>query len=575
MNSLPALGVQIVWHSVLYGLAGRLRHPHAGVSGKQMWRSLNLYYHALGGDLGSAIDRTSLNRSSDSVQLKTHRGLDLQAWSESGTLHLPHRINRFSSADLNRELYYWLTAYLAAGEALPGSENLAPGVRHLAQGVAASASVLRQFPTLEPRYRRLCAEELNQRRSAVPDSGSTNPSKILESAFRHALGSERPLNNAYLADLIRRARNREPVEPCPEWNSQIVPFLPVPLWSFKSPATPGIRIPWLRRRLKPSADGSIKELRDPAFDPTHETPPLAGRPARDLSTYPEWDCFENAYKPDWCRVTERTPNPGSHAAADAGFEELASRVRRRYALIQPEAQWHRNLESGAELDIDAYVAAYSDAKGCGRGDYRCYRESRQRFRDLSVAVLLDASRSTDAWIGDSRVIDVAKQSVAVLSHVLDSSADQFALYGFSSDSRLRVRCERIKDFDEPYDATARNRLLSMQPANYTRMGAAIRHVGSKLAQRMTQKRLLLVLGDGRPHDPTDRYEGRYAMEDTKRAIRELRRRHIHCFGLTVDSQGRSYVRDLFGPGGYAVYSRLESLPDALPHLYVQLTGLSN
>ena len=92
------------------------------------------------------------------------------------------------------------------------------------------------------------------------------------------------------------------------------------------------------------------------------------------------------------------------------------------------------------------------------------------------------------------------------------------------------------------------------------MGAAIRHVGGRLRERARARKLMLVITDGRPHDPTDRYEGRYALEDTRRALQEIRVRGVQCFGLTIDRRGRAWSPHLFGSGHYVVFSHLDALP---------------
>ena len=192
---------------------------------------------------------------------------------------------------------------------------------------------------------------------------------------------------------------------------------------------------------------------------------------------------------------------------------------------------------------------------------------------MSVIVLMDASRSTEAWVDKFRVIDIAKQSLAVLAEVLDATGDEFALYSFSSDSRIRVRCDRIKTFEQSYDDAVLRSLLEVKPQNYTRLGPVVRHLGAKLHGRSSRQKLLLILSDGKPHDPTDRYEGRYALEDTRKALMEQRARNVECFGLTIDQQGPRYLNHLFGTGHYAVFSHLHSLPDLLPNLYARLTDL--
>lgn len=102
------------------------------------------------------------------------------------------------------------------------------------------------------------------------------------------------------------------------------------------------------------------------------------------------------------------------------------------------------------------------------------------------------------------------------------------------------------------------------------MGAAIRHVVTHLAERPNRHRLLLLLTDGKPND-LDHYEGRYGLEDTRRAIREARRAGLAVFGITVDRKARDYFPYLFGRGAYAIVGRLSRLPHALPALYRQIT----
>ena len=570
-------GLAVIWHNTLFGLAGRLRHPQFAVSGKSLWQGLNLYYHALGGDLGRRVDSTSHRASSGSVELSTHRGVDLQAWSEPGRLHLPRRINRFPTRDLNRELYFWLAAFLAMDEPCEGAESLPPGVLHLLQGIATTERLLNTYPSLQERYRRLCSHELEQRRTAFPDpdAKSRNPSLVLEIAIRHALGSGAPCRNESLSEMIQRARNGSPISPSSQWLGRTVPFLPVPLWAYRGVDSPGFRLPWFRSSRKPKPSEPPKSISKSEFDPEFVPEPSEGLPAiADNYVYPEWDFHTQSYKHNWCRLMEQEPKGGYRAELDPLFTELVHRVHRRFALVRQETQWIRHLESGAELDVDAYVSSFGDRKGCGQYNAGFYREKFHQYRNLSVVVLMDASRSTEAWVGKHRVIDIAKQSLAVLAQVLYLAADDFALYSFSSDSRLRVRVDRIKTFDDSYDKRTQRNLLEVKPANYTRIGPAIRHVGARLQARSTPQKLLLILSDGKPHDPTDRYEGKYALEDTRRALIELRNKNIQCFGLTIDQKGERYLGHLFGPGHYAVYSHLHSLPEILPRLYARLTDLT-
>jgi len=104
---------------------------------------------------------------------------------------------------------------------------------------------------------------------------------------------------------------------------------------------------------------------------------------------------------------------------------------------------------------------------------------------------------------------------------------------------------------------------------YTRIGAAVRHVAAQLDTRPERHRLLLLLSDGKPND-LDHYEGRYAVEDSRKAVQEARGRGLAVFAVTVDRRAEHYLPRIFGRGGYAIVGHLGRLPDALPAIYRQL-----
>lgn len=115
------------------------------------------------------------------------------------------------------------------------------------------------------------------------------------------------------------------------------------------------------------------------------------------------------------------------------------------------------------------------------------------------------------------------------------------------------------------------RIRALEPGRYTRMGPAIRHCTALLAERPQRHRLLLVISDGKPND-TDYYEGRYAIEDARRAILDARQQEVRVFGITVDRDAQAYVPRLFGRGSWAMVNRPEHLPQALPAIYRKITG---
>lgn len=564
-----------MWYGINIGLAGRLRHARAAVSLPEFERGLELHYHSLGGTLARHVVGDAGQQRAAFKAAGASGALDLMAWLDDERVHLPRRLDRYPTPALNRELYFWLAAFLAEDRPLPGEQAWPLGVRHVLRGAATSARLSAKYPPLAERYRRLCAAELAQRTRALPnwDAPSTHPVRVLETSIRYTLGSTRPAPDAWLMQALDAVRlGALPTGTCPIRGDAFLPFLPVPLWGNPTGALFRLRFFLFKRRLRRRAQGERRPLGRPRFEPAHRPRVAPGMPAQGRFLYPEWRYDRRTYRPDWCAVSEQVPPGGArNAVFDESVTVLARQVRRQFEALRQQSGWNRRRDSGEELDLDAYVDSMSDARGCGRCDTRFYQQRTRRWRDLSVAVLMDASRSTEAWVGTHRVIEIERAAMLTLATALAAVGDDFGLYAFASESRAQVRCYRIKDFDEAYGDRARRRLLGLTPAYYTRMGAAIRHVGARLEQRASAQKLLLVLSDGRPNDPPDGYEGRYALEDTRRALLELRARGVYAFGLTIDERGREYLPHLFGPGRYAVLSQSHRLPRVLPTLYARLT----
>ena len=116
-----------------------------------------------------------------------------------------------------------------------------------------------------------------------------------------------------------------------------------------------------------------------------------------------------------------------------------------------------------------------------------------------------------------------------------------------------------------------SRIAALKPGFYTRLGAAMRHVSFRLGERPNARKLLLVITDGKPND-LDHYEGRFGIEDTRRAAMEARRRGQAVFCVAIDAQARFYLPHLFGPAGFAIVSRPEKLVAALPAIYRNIVG---
>ncbi len=289
-------------------------------------------------------------------------------------------------------------------------------------------------------------------------------------------------------------------------------------------------------------------------------------------SYPEWDYRRGRYLPDHCLVLHSRPPVPSEAGAwqpDAAAKRRIRQVRRRFEALRPRREILRRQLDGADLDMDALVSARCDLAANGRGSDAVYLQGRNTTRDLAVAVLFDASRSTESWIGGRQVMDIGREALLALSLGLGASGDEHALYAFSSLKRHRVFVQTLKRFDEQPGAAMLRRIGALRPGHYTRLGAAVRHVSQLLQKRAKMQKLLLVITDGKPND-LDHYEGRHGIEDTRRAIQDARLAGQAVFGITVDSKARDYFPYLFGRNGFSILSRPDRLTQALPLIFQHL-----
>jgi len=288
-------------------------------------------------------------------------------------------------------------------------------------------------------------------------------------------------------------------------------------------------------------------------------------------TYPEWHYRERRALPDHCAVIAAV-QPLAAADGwqpDATTRRRIRRVRRQFEALRPQRQLVRGQFDGSELDIDAVVRAIADQRAGGQGSDRVFMEQREQARDLAVSALIDVSLSTEAWLEDRRVIDLEKEALLVLAHGIAACGDPFSIHSFTSRRRDRVWVNTLKDWHETLGPLVEERIGALRPGAYTRMGAAIRHLTRLLAKRPQRHRLLLLLTDGKPND-TDYYEGRYAIEDTRRAVLDARQQGVRVFAVTIDSEARYYLQRIFGEGAYSIVARPLQLVTALPAIYRQL-----
>ena len=595
---------------------------------------LAVMFRALGGDRGVRIAPGGPSSSAHRLSLCQRLGIGVEridrAVLDGATLQLPLIFDLFPERADNHALYDWLTAYFAcAGEpwTVP-ADPFRADVDRLRRAAAITARVLERWPGLRPLYQRLCMQLCAVR----PRRRLPNDESAIEDAVLALLGaSEASADPARIAALLDpavplnlfRCRRR------------YRPFLPVPMWGEVVESQPDAqrhvdeeekgsgsagdeKRRHAKRRQQMQRDDPLilnrfekiiglaeminlnRSVEDDDADAArkaaddldeitvgqHERKAATRlkleldlapeavdiMPLTETCTYPEWDYKRRVYHPGHCRVIAETAAlEGEDWRPDEAARRRIHRVRRQFEALRPKRQILIAQPEGEELDLSAVVRSVADRRAGGPGSDCVYTTARTTERDLSVAVLIDVSLSTDSWIEDCRVLDVEKEALLALSVGLAACGDEYGIFTFTSRRRKAVWVRTVKEFDQQLHARTLRRIQALRPGHYTRMGAAVRHVARQLDQRPQRHRLLLILTDGKPND-SDHYEGRYAVEDTRMAIREAQREGIKVFGMTVDRSARDYFPYVFGPGAYTIFPHISRLPTALPAIYRQLTS---
>jgi nitric oxide reductase NorD protein len=335
--------------------------------------------------------------------------------------------------------------------------------------------------------------------------------------------------------------------------------------------------------------------------------------AREPKTfvYDEWDFRAGDYKPRWCVVKEKTLDEG-----DVGFyndslksyNSLVNHVKRQFELIMPESfRKTYRLIDGEDIDLNAALEAWADLRMNVPPDEKIYWRRNKIQRNVAVVFLLDMSASTAEAIDEGRhavddrdapddpveymvwlrrrreglvrrhykrIIDLEKESTALLIQALESIGDTYGIYGFSGYGRENVEFYVIKDIEEGFSEKIKRRIDKITPLHATRMGSAIRHATSKLEKQDATTKIMFLISDGRPQDRGYSREGvekEYAVHDTHMALMEAKRKDITPFCLTVDKAGHDYLKTMCGDMSYEVLGDIWALPERLPMLYRKLT----
>ncbi len=274
--------------------------------------------------------------------------------------------------------------------------------------------------------------------------------------------------------------------------------------------------------------------------------------------YPEWNTWTKRFMPDHVAVLERARD------ARVGESKTTSADLRKWFEEHTHRAMTNRLEDGSDLDVDQYVRHYLDLRTGAAAEPRVFRELLPRGRDVSTALLLDGSSSLGVHGG--RVFQLELACADALSRAMTQARERHGIFVFTGNTRHRVEVRCLKDFQDTRFVPPSG--LGLVTGGYTRLGAPLRHLTSRLLAQRSERRLLIVIGDGLISD--EGYEGRYAWADAAHAVEEANDAGVSVYYVGVGPTRVDPLPEVFGPRRSQRIRRVEELPRVLAHVHREL-----
>jgi len=271
--------------------------------------------------------------------------------------------------------------------------------------------------------------------------------------------------------------------------------------------------------------------------------------------YPEWNSWTKSFMRDHVAVLERD------RATRARSPEPVSVELRKWFEEHTQRAMKNRLEDGADLDVEQYVRHYIDLATGEAIEPRIFRDLLPTSRDVATALLLDGSSSLGVHGG--RIFKLELACADALSRAMTLARERHGIFVFTGNTRHRVEVTCLKDFeDRRFVPPGR---LGLVTGGYTRLGAPLRHLTSRLLAQHSERRLLIVIGDGLISD--EGYEGRYAWADVAHAVDEANEAGVSIYYVGVGPTRVDPLPEVFGPRRSQRIRRIDELPRVLAHVH--------
>lgn len=558
-------------------------------------KALRIFYHLLGGDKTKELyitDKRSILKKRRSLSEKVS-GVGKEfylPWQDEEALYLPPSISYFKDEKSNQLLYFWLIAMMSNIDV--NKENI------ISSNIKTTKYLLSKYEGFQDFYHN-CSDEIFEQYEElefIKELDENSSKSILEiqpfymwvyPALKmkktiENFEEDEPYRNKEQKDKTETLFMKKKVEKIDDKSKTdgLLVFLPEGLMSilervnvdrseddsfdenalFNAQDLDEITI----GRKKANLNARIK------MDLDIENDVIEEYPIKSNFSLDEWDYKKQKYLENFVNINPIFTKNIKAIKLPTRLKKITNQVQHELDLMQLDKIKRSNLDCGDEINLNTWID-YKSSKNKNLDKQNFFESFQKNTRDMSTLILADTSLSTEAGISSElRVIDMIKDGLIVFSEALERLQDNFSIYAFSSLKNKDVKFHLIKNFQEKYNDTIRGRIDYIKPGYYTRLGAAIRQSTKILETQKTKNRLLLIISDGKPND-VDKYDGRYGIEDTKKAINEVKTKGIVPFCITIDLEAKSYLPYLFGRNGFTVIRNVKKLPKILPEIYMNLT----
>lgn len=567
-----------------------LSNKQAEVKLENLSKQLKIFYHLLGGDKAKQIkqtDKTNIKKFRNVVQKISGYGQSFfLPWQDENALYLPPTIAIFPNEKDNKMLYFWLVAMCTKVDI--NEENLKEQNQKQVNYLCKRYEGFKKFYDYASSYLLLKIPELEyiKTKNSLSEkefpfflwiySASNKKSSSYTSLEEEELNNNRGNEKNETLKMKKKAKQIDDKKK----TDGFMAFLPEGLMSIleqinvdrseddsfdKDALYNAIDLDEITLgQKKANLNSRIKMDLDLKTETTDEVLVKKGYLLK------EWNYEKESYLEDYVCLKPIVSKNIKPIPLPKRLKKIAKKIQMQFDLMQINRAKNDYLPYGDELCLDTWID-YKGHENKSLHHQKFFENYEKKTKDIATLILADISLSTEAGITpEIKVIDMIKDGLMVFAEALEKIDDKFAIYAFSSKKNSDVRFHIIKNFKQKYSNETRGRIDAMTPGYYTRLGAAIRESNNILQKQANENKLLLIISDGKPND-LDRYDGRYGIEDCKKAIEELKNKGITPFCITIDLEAKDYLSYIFGKNNYTVVRDSKKLPKIIPEVYINLT----